>query len=210
MAESGNTHSCIYATTAGVDSRLVETLHRMLPGGCLVLTGRTPLPIGIDYGTPDTLGADRIAFATGVRDLVPDSCVLIVDAGTCITLDLLKGDIFMGGNISPGLTMRLKAMHCFSASLPLVTLPATATADTPLGHDTCSALRQGALQGAIGEITHTFALARAMHGASALVITGGDTPLLSPALADAGLPLRHCDNPVMHGLLKILLYNEHI
>ncbi len=46
---------------------------------------------------------------------------LIIDAGTAITYDIVneKGQ-YLGGNISPGIEMRLKALHQFTGKLPLV------------------------------------------------------------------------------------------
>ncbi len=87
----------------------------------LQLTTETPLPITIHYKTPQTLGKDRIAAAAGAFGLFPGENCLVIDAGTCITADILNAaGAFLGGNISPGLSMRLKAMHHFTARLPLV------------------------------------------------------------------------------------------
>ncbi|MBK6903040.1 MAG: type III pantothenate kinase [Saprospirales bacterium] len=67
------------------------------------------------------MGKDRLAAAVGAWSFFPGKTCLVIDAGTCITSDVLSEDgIFKGGNISPGIDMRLKAMHTFTARLPLV------------------------------------------------------------------------------------------
>ena len=84
------------------------------------LSHTTPLPIVIGYDTPHTLGRDRIATAVSAYYIDPTLPWLIIDLGTCLTVDLLADGVFLGGLISPGVEMRLKAMHAFTAGLPLV------------------------------------------------------------------------------------------
>ena len=104
----------------------------------------TALPSGITLGyrTPATLGADRLAAVMGAQSLLPHRTVFVIDAGTCITFDLLLSNgHYLGGNISPGLDMRLRAMHEFTARLPLI----SAEGENPdYGYDTITALRSGA------------------------------------------------------------------
>jgi type III pantothenate kinase len=82
----------------------------------------TDLPIENLYQTPETLGKDRLAAAIGANELFPDQNLLVIDAGTAITYDLIsEKNQFIGGNISPGLEMRFKALHQLTGNLPLVT-----------------------------------------------------------------------------------------
>ena len=87
-----------------------------------LLSYRSRLPITIDYDTPETLGMDRVAAAVGARVLSSSKDpLLVVDAGSCITIDLLdQNDVYRGGAIAPGLRMRFRALHEFTAALPLV------------------------------------------------------------------------------------------
>ena len=87
------------------------------------LDATTPLPIQNTYRTPTTLGKDRLAAVAGAFELYPKTSSLVIDAGTCITYDVIdaKGN-FLGGNIVPGLEMRYKAMHHFTAKLPFCLL----------------------------------------------------------------------------------------
>ena len=86
------------------------------------LSYQTPIPIKLNYNTPETLGADRIAAAVGAHFFIPDSTCLIIDIGTCLTIDLLHQSEFLGGVISPGMDIRFKAMNQFTTGLPLVAI----------------------------------------------------------------------------------------
>ena len=132
----------------------------------------TPLPIGNQYTTPKTLGKDRLAAAVGAWTLFPGKTCLVVDAGTCITCDVLskEGD-FKGGNISPGIDMRLKAMHTFTARLPLAD---RGPLGPWIGTGTESALQNGAQWGALWELTAMIGHAEATLGPVTVVLTGGD------------------------------------
>ena len=86
------------------------------------------LPIRVDYKSPETLGSDRIATAVGAADAFPGRNVLVVDAGSALTIDLVTGDgAFVGGRISPGMMMRFRALHQLTGRLPM----ATADGDIP-------------------------------------------------------------------------------
>ncbi|NNJ56437.1 MAG: type III pantothenate kinase [Bacteroidia bacterium] len=85
-----------------------------------ILSHNTPIPIKMDYKTPETLGRDRIASAVGAWSMDKDANWLVIDLGTCLTMDLVVNNEFLGGLISPGVQMRFKAMDEFTAGLPLV------------------------------------------------------------------------------------------
>ncbi|MES2689468.1 MAG: type III pantothenate kinase [Bacteroidota bacterium] len=85
----------------------------------LTLTHRTAFPFQINYDTPETLGMDRVAGVAAAQFLYPGTHCLVVDAGTCITYDFITaGAVYTGGAISPGLSMRVRAMHEFTQKLP--------------------------------------------------------------------------------------------
>ena len=208
LAERHSVCRAIYAGTARDNARLIETLDRMLPSGCLMLTASLPLPLRIDYRTPLTLGADRIAAAVGARTLTAAKNIMVVDAGTCITQDIVKGDAFLCGNISPGVDMRFKAMHEHSARLPYEHLTTDSIPDYPFGYDTVTALRCGVAAGLVGEVITAYRTAQQLYGSVALVITGGDGPILSQLIDEFDISHISSQDVVMLGLLKILQYNE--
>ncbi|MBP6662605.1 MAG: type III pantothenate kinase, partial [Paludibacter sp.] len=85
------------------------------------LDHHTAVPIVNKYETPHTLGKDRLAAIVGAVYLEPETDLLIVDAGTAITYDLVDANgVYWGGNIAPGLSMRLRSLHEFTQKLPLV------------------------------------------------------------------------------------------
>lgn len=138
---------------------------------------KTLLPIAIGYRTPHTLGYDRIAAAVGAQTIFPQRNILIIDAGTAITYDLLSADgIFVGGNIAPGADLRLQSLHEHTGRLPLV----GTQGDTPLwGYDTETALRSGSLQGIAYEIEGYIHECSKRYDELLVFLTGGDAERLA-------------------------------
>jgi type III pantothenate kinase len=135
------------------------------------------LPFSIFYKTPESLGADRIAALTGAISLYPDHNILVVNAGSCITFDFInKKKEFHGGNISPGLDMRFRAMHEFTAALPRVTH--IEHQSQIFGNTTFEALQKGAHQGLIFEIEGYYNLLKLQNPDLICVITGGSASFL--------------------------------
>ena len=125
-----------------------------LPGTTIYLTSMTPLPITLNYNTQESLGVDRIAAAVGAAVLHPGNDSLIIDAGSCITYDLLTGGkIFQGGIISPGVRLRTDSMHTLTKDLPLISLDDSIGKEVPfIGKSTLGSMQSGVLHGMLGEI----------------------------------------------------------
>ncbi len=141
------------------------------------LDAQLKLPITIYYKTPESLGSDRIAALTGAVDLHPNKNILIVNAGTCITFDLItENHEFSGGNISPGLDMRWRAMHEFTAALPRVTQ--IDHQNGILGKSTFEALQKGALLGLVYEIEGYYSHLKSIYPELCCIITGGAATFL--------------------------------
>lgn len=193
--------AAIYCTVSGRDMSVIEALNTLAPH-TVEMSVDTPMPIRIAYSTPHTLGLDRVAAAIGAYKLCEDKRdILVIDIGTAITYDIVSADgVYRGGNIAPGLDMRLRALNRYTARLPLVTLDNST--NVPLwGTDTASALRAGALEGVVGEILHY----RNRAGAGAhIVVTGGQAPLILQHL-----PFHPITHPhlVSLGLYTTLRYN---
>lgn len=169
----------------------------------LVLSHDTKLPIDIHYSTPDTLGRDRIAACVGASIVDPGVHWAVIDAGTCTTLDWLDPNRgFMGGNIAPGIHMRLKAMHDYTAKLPLVE-PEYYAED---GDSTTQALQNGAVWGAIAEIEHFEKYIRSKIKSDKLktILTGGDAKFIAKCI-DKEVFIE--ENLVLQGLNEILIFN---
>ena len=163
------------------------------------LTGRTPTLLQMRYRTPHTLGADRLAAALGAASLMPDAHLLVIDVGTCITYDVVEGGhAFLGGNISPGVRLRLQSLHQFTAALPLV----DASGEQPLvGYDTTTAIRSGVLAGVRAEILGVIRNLALHYPQLQVWLTGGDALGLD-RLDDR--PLHRDDYLVARGLESLL------
>ena len=168
----------------------------------LLLNAKTPIPIQNDYKTPSTLGKDRVAALVGAYSLFPNKTCLVIDAGTCITYDILNSEgTFLGGNISPGMKMRLKAMHYFTNQLPLPKIKAT---KTNWGDSTEGALLNGAQLGTLLEIEGFINLCHSDFGETITFLTGGDAIFFANKIKKK-IFVR--PNLVLTGLNKILNYN---
>jgi len=87
----------------------------------LILDHKTRLPFRNSYHSKESLGYDRIAAIAGACQLFPGKNVLVIDAGTAITYDLKTDhEEYLGGTISPGLSMRFRALHEYTSRLPLI------------------------------------------------------------------------------------------
>lgn len=136
------------------------------------------------YTTPTTLGLDRWAAVLGANGLYPTMASLIIDAGTCITYDLLNSNKeYFGGSISPGISMRFKAVHEFTGRLPLVTW--SENDKIVEGTDTTLAIKNGVLQGVINEIEGFIALNNKKESALKVILTGGDANFLYKQLQNS-------------------------
>ena len=137
----------------------------------------------IDYDDPARIGVDRLAAAAAAYRAAPaGQAVVVVDAGTALTVDAIDAEgTFRGGVIAPGLRLGLNALSANTSFLPQVELAAT----TPLlGQNTADGLRSGALHGSAvlveGLCTR---MAAALDSPVAVFLTGGDGPLLHPHIA---------------------------
>lgn len=99
---------------------------------------------------PQGYGADRVAADIGAIADCPDRPLLVVDAGTCITYDVISQDHkCLGGSITPGIALRLRAMHEHTAALPL--LPPEGFAPV-IGTEIEGSMRGGCVNGVRWEI----------------------------------------------------------
>lgn len=162
--------ACAYSVV-GEAPAAVQSLLQQFPNA-LHITGNTPTPLVCDYRTPHTLGADRLAAAVGAAHCSPGSPLLIVDAGTCITYDYVSAEgHYLGGNISPGLGMRLRALHEQTAQLPLVSADGALKA---IGQTTDEAIRAGVVLGMDYEIKGYMRQFQQQHAHAVIYLTGGN------------------------------------
>ena len=126
------------------------------------------------------LGVDRFAAYLGAVSKYPGESLIIVDAGTALTIDAVNIEgKFCGGNISLGLYSRLRALNEYTACLPLVSPIGDVRS---FGINTESAIRSGAVTGVAAEILFAFRRAQMTYNSSRILMTGGDAPLVFPWL----------------------------
>lgn len=192
----------IYATVITLSNTIRKQLGK-LPFPIMQLTKDTPVPITNLYHTPETLGMDRIAAVVGAHDQHPDRNLLVIDAGTAITYEFIDAEgRYHGGNISPGMYTRFKALNICCDKLPLI----HKSGEKPeFGYDTETAIRAGVIRGIEFEINGYIAMMQKKYSDLLVFLTGGedfsfDTNLKNIIFADRFL--------VLKGLNRILNYND--
>ena len=161
------------------------------------------LPFENLYQTPETLGKDRIAAVAGAQFLFPDKNILVIDAGTAITYDLLVDNKYLGGNISAGLDIRLKSLNFFTSQLPLVEIDEKEI--DFFGKNSREAILAGAINGILFEIEGYRDFCKKNFKKNLTIITGGNAnyfvkKIKSPIFANSNL--------VIIGLKRILEFNN--
>lgn len=159
-------------------------------------------PIHNLYKTPSTLGVDRLAGVVGANFLFPEENCLVIDMGTCITYDVIDSlGNYYGGNISPGLHMKFKALHTFTAQLPLVQ---AGEYDSLIGKDTVQSIKSGVLLGTLHEIEGMIEAYSKAFANLKTIICGGDIKFFESKIK---APIFVTPELVLLGLNRILQHN---
>jgi len=171
-------------------------------GKRLILGAKLPLPIVNDYGTPETLGVDRLAAACGAQFLFPRRDCLVIDAGTCINYEFInKEGHYLGGAISPGVQMRFEAMHHHTARLPLAPV---VKSPQLVGRSTIECLQSGVMNGVLEEMKGTISRYSAQYPGVRVILCGGDAHFFEN---DINPSIFVAPDLVLIGLNSILLHN---
>ena len=163
---------------------------------------RMQLPIDIRYQTPETLGKDRIAAAVGAYFLQPGKDILVIDAGTALTYEVVTAQgIYLGGNISPGMTTRFRSLNQYTRRLPLV----SEKGDVPLiGSSTETAILAGVVNGMVYEMDGYIDELQEKFPGLYVFLTGGHSFYFEKRLKNTIFAVL---NLVLIGLNRILEYN---
>ena len=189
----------IYSTVVDIPVEFEQKI-QSLPFPMLKMeSGITPVPIINKYRTPKTLGSDRLAAVW----LQPGRNVLIIDVGTCITYDFVNSEgEYKGGNISPGPTIRFRALNQFTGRLPFVDREGVTP---PFGNTTITAIRSGVIRGVKYEIEGYVRRFLEKYPDLYVYLTGGVH--LGMRFKEK-FPIFADDFIVPRGLNRILQYNE--
>ena len=178
LLEKYKPHKCILSSVIEHNQAIEEILasqtrfHK--------LNHLTKLAFTSPVGKPESIGADRLALCAAAVHFHPKKNNLVIGMGTCVTYNFInKYHEFLGGGISPGLEMRLKSMHQFTARLPLI----KPDSNVPLvGYDTNTNLLSGAVLGMAKEIDGFINSYRDRYRNFNVLLTGGDIVYLASHL----------------------------
>lgn len=132
------------------------------------------------YKTPTTLGIDRMVLAAGATLQFPNQNKLIIDAGTCVTYDFVtQKNQYLGGAISPGMRLRYKSLHDYTAKLPLLE---TKKPNNAIGNSTEESIHSGVINGLAKEIDGIINDFVAENQNFIIILTGGDAIFLANRL----------------------------
>ncbi len=160
----------IISTVTGYPPRLIKILRERYK--VLKLTESTPLPFRNAYKTSKTLGKDRLAGIAAAYRRYPAMNVLVINAGTCLTIDFMNSKgVYQGGSISPGLEMRFKALHNFTARLPLI--EPDMHYNELKGNSTRDSILSGVQGGIVEEVNGIINRYSARYGNLQIMLTGG-------------------------------------
>jgi len=149
-----------------------------------------------DVDFPEKVGLDRLLNAVAVNAIrPPDRGAIVIDSGTATTVDYVSArGHFCGGAILPGMELSAKALHQYTALLPLLPVQELGGADPVApGRNTRDAIRNGLFWGQVGAIRELIRQVCLQRGhrvpdfetgtdhpdAPWLVLTGGGGPVLT-------------------------------
>ncbi|MBL4662201.1 MAG: type III pantothenate kinase [Flavobacteriaceae bacterium] len=197
---SGLKH-CIVSSVGSFSEEELHVLKQCL--SVIVLSHELKLLFINEYATPTTLGVDRIALVCAAAYQYPNKNVLVIDVGSCITYDFLTSENkYLGGAIAPGLEMRYKALHHFTANLPLLTAKVP---ENLVGNSTNNSMHIGVFQGVISEIEGFVNRYIENFSHLTVILTGGDAHFLRDSIKN---DIFANSNFLLEGLNYILEINK--
>jgi type III pantothenate kinase len=201
LEKSGRPDLCFVAAVRELPAALMDFL---LPFNPVFLSHETKLPFKIAYLSPSTLGPDRIAAVAAAWKRFPGKNTLVIDMGSCITYDLITASgSYEGGSISPGIRMRLRAMHSFTGRLPLL----EPSEEAPLtGQTTAESILSGAMNGTRFEMEQYITHYSKLYEDLTVIVGGGDNKYFDYQFKSS---IFAASNLVLEGLKVILDFNEY-
>ena len=167
------THS-IASNVSESNNKLIELLSNKT--NLIKFNSSLKVPFKNCYQTKNTLGKDRIALVSNASKEYPKENVLLIDLGSCITFDFLNSkNEYLGGSISPGLSMRYRSLNSYTANLPLIN---PKEIDYFIGRNTEDSIHSGIINGIVGELNSTIDKYKSQFKEIRIILTGGDAKFL--------------------------------
>lgn len=211
--ESGNCKqfTWLIAQTGSFSWRVLKTeILKIRPNDQFTVITRQQIPVNIDVDFPEKVGMDRLlAAATAVKRFgnVP---MLVVDAGTAVTIDVVQNGTFCGGAILPGMQVLAKTYPKISGPLPVVAIPGGTEKHRCMlphfpGKNTEDAIHSGIYWGTIGAISQYCSMFFSKKKDYRIILTGGDAPYLLTGLQKtmSSVPMIHVEWLVLEGIHQI-------
>jgi type III pantothenate kinase len=146
----------------------------------LEISNKTSLPFSNNYKTKETLGIDRLVLSAGAVLNFKNQNRLVIDAGTCITYDYVDSkNVYQGGAISPGLSLRYKSLNNYTAKLPLLE---NKEINYLIGKSTSESIYSGVINGVINEIDGFITQYKELDKDLTIILTGGDAEFLAKSI----------------------------
>lgn len=209
LHSEGKWDAAVFCTTRTLTDKEIEEIGRR---GWWEFKWGCKMPLEVEYESPCTLGTDRLAAAIGAWNLCPSSSLLVVDAGTALTIDVVRDNKYLGGNISPGLAMRFRALHSMTSRLPLINEKENIEKSF-FGKDTETAIGCGVVWGMAAEIAGMMQLGGRSYESRILLLTGGDGKRMYSLIERIkmnGCRVVYDPDLVAKGLYKAYCYNHEI
>ena len=147
ISKNNVTHSII-SNVGRIDDSIINILKEST--NLLLVSNQLKVPFKNLYKSKNTLGQDRLALVSAAAFNFPNENVLIVDVGSCITYDFKNNNNeYLGGGISPGISMRFKSLNTFTSNLPLIDFDSI---HQLIGNNTKNSINSGVINGTISEI----------------------------------------------------------
>jgi type III pantothenate kinase len=193
--------ACIVSSVSVVRGEVIDVLQRK-SAYFMELTSDTPVPVCNLYKTPESLGKDRLAAIVGANSLFPNKDILVFDFGTAMTVDFIdENGNYHGGNISPGLNMRFRALHDYTKKL---SLQSPADDYRLLGDTSATAIISGVQNGMLFEVNNYIDHFIKLFPDLIIIFTGGDIFFFADKIFKCTFAE---PNLVVIGLEKIIKFN---
>ncbi|SDW53787.1 type III pantothenate kinase [Lutibacter oricola] len=200
IAKKYSCNRAIISSVKKIKKNILEEINSKID--LIALNSSTKIPFNNKYGTPKTLGVDRIALVASAVSKYPNKNVLVIDAGTCITYDFVDREAnYYGGAISPGIKMRYKSLKHYTNKLPELEI---GFVDSLMGNSTNESIHIGVTGGVINEIDSFINKYKEKNRNLTIVLTGGDVNFLAKNVKNS---IFANPNFLLEGLNSILTYN---
>ena len=194
------THSII-SNVGRIDDSTINILKETT--NLLLVSNQLKIPFKNLYKSKNTLGQDRLALVSAAAFNFPNENVLIVDVGSCITYDFKNNNNeYLGGGISPGISMRFKSLNTFTSNLPLIDFD---NIHKLIGNNTKNSINSGVINGTISEINGIIQQYCEEFKNIRIILTGGDSNFLLKRIKNS---IFADQNFLLVGLNKLLEDNS--